>query len=144
VDQQADLATTCCSLDPIRAVDEVARACLHSQPVKGILAERALGQLAKIRRNTNVTGFECALQGRFELAPGIRAVEFATRNADPRASSGGSCANVGCNAPVGPQSKPDEIVSLSLAPAKDARAFGPMSITIFFARRMRRRFALRF
>src|SRR5690348_4840842 len=60
VDEQMDLARAGSGLDPLGAVDELARARLHAEPVERRLAKRGLGARAEIRRHGDFAGLECA------------------------------------------------------------------------------------
>ena len=121
VEQQVDLARAGGGLDPVGAVDEVAGARFHAEPVERGLAQRCLGPLAEIGGNVDVVGLERALQRGLELALGVGRVELGAGDADPGAAARSAGADVGRDLAVGPEREPDQLVPRALAAGEDAR-----------------------
>ena len=129
VDQQVDLARAGGGFDRSDAVDEVAGARFHAEPVERRLAQRGLGPLAEVGRDRDVVGLERALERGLELALGVGRVELGAGDADPRAAARRAGADVGRDLAVGPEREPDQLVLGALAAGEDARPLGDVRLT---------------
>jgi predicted RNA-binding protein YlxR (DUF448 family) len=87
VDQQVDFAGAGRGFDAVVAVDEVARARFHPQPVERGLAQRMLGAFSEVRRDLDRVGLEGPLERGLELAFGTGLVELGAGHSDPCAAA---------------------------------------------------------
>jgi hypothetical protein len=126
MDEEVDLTGAGGGLDAVCAVDEVARTGFHSEAVERVPAKRRLGALAEIGGHADVVGLERSLERGLELAPGIRSVKLGSADPDPRAAARRSGADVGCDACVGTERKPDQLRARRGPPREDAGALGNM------------------
>jgi len=102
VDQKTNISIAGSDLDPVRTVDEVARARLHAKAIESRLPKGCLNAVAEVGRDLHVACLEGAREGALELPLGIGLVELGTGDADPGASAGRSRPNVGRDTPLRP------------------------------------------
>jgi hypothetical protein len=124
VDQHMNLAGAGSGFDSVVAGDEIARACLHAEPVERVLAQRGFGPFAEFGRNGKRLGFEGSLESALKPALCIGLVELGTADGNPGSAARRAGSDVRCNGPVGPKRETDQLVARALAAGKDAGAFG--------------------
>src|SRR5206468_11248191 len=124
VEQQMHLAGASRRFDLVGAVDELAGARLHSEPVERSLAQRVLGPLAEIGRDAEVVGLERALQCALELALGVGCVELGTGIPDPRAAAWCAGAHARRDFTLRREREADQLLLRGFAAGEHARPFG--------------------
>jgi hypothetical protein len=130
VDEEMHPARTRGGFDLFRAIDEVARASLHPEPVERSLAERCLGAFTELGGHRYDIGLEGALERWFELSLRIGGIELPTRNADPGAAARCPCTHIGRNRPVRPEREPDQLFPGTFPTGEDARPLGNMQLRL--------------
>ena len=101
-----------------------ARARLHPEAIERGLAQRMLGPLAKIGRDTDVVGLERALQSGLELALGVGSVELGAGNSNPGAAAWSAGAHVRRDFALRREREADQLLLGGLAAGEDARPLG--------------------
>jgi hypothetical protein len=129
VEEKVHFAGAGGGFDAFGAIDEVAGARFHAEPVERVLAKCGFGALAEIGGYGHVGGLEGALEGRLELALGVRGIELGASDADPRAAARRSGAYVGRDASVRAEGEPDQLILRALAARQDAGALGLMPLS---------------
>src|SRR5690348_2454707 len=127
VDEEVDLARSRGRLDLVGAVDQVARARLHAEPVERGLAQSRFGPSPEVRRDLHVIRLERTLERRLELALRVRGVELGVGDADPRTAPRRPRADVGRDAAVGTEREANELLLRAFSAGKNAGAFGDVA-----------------
>src|SRR5205085_9373695 len=83
VDQELDVALTSSDFDLVGAVDEIAGARLHPEPVEGRLTKRGFDTLAQVGWDLYIAGLERAGERALEPALGVGLVELGARDPNP-------------------------------------------------------------
>jgi hypothetical protein len=130
VNKKSDLAGTGSRLDALKAIHQVARARFHAKTIEHGLSKRLLRAFAKIGRNLNIIGLERALQSDLQLAVQICLIELGAHDADPGAAARSAGADIGRDASVGPERKPDQLVPSALSARENARPFRDVRLAV--------------